>query len=192
MLAASQSKEEPMRIRVLAISLMVGFTAAVVPVLTVTNGQPDGTRHPYAGIAVQDIPSQPGFVFVCSGSALSSTRFLTAAHCFDPALPVRVSYKSGPPFAGTFTEGKFHPDPAWCLGCGPGLPGFDTHDVAVITLSAPVNPGAFAALPEPALVDTLPMKTSVEIVGLAFRDSFAAEGDRRVCSRRSDSLPRAC
>jgi hypothetical protein len=139
------------------------FLVVTVPVLGVTNGQPDGTRHPYVGIAIQPIPDQPGFVFVCSGSALSSTKFLTAAHCFDPSQPAFVAYSSGPPFA--FTPGTFHPHPDWCIGCGPGLPRFDTHDVAVITLDAPSNPGAFAELPAPLLVDTLPMRTPVDIVG---------------------------
>ena len=146
-------------------TFVFALLVASVPVLTVTNGQPDGNGHPYVGIAIQPIPSMPGFVTVCSGSAISPTRFLTAAHCFDPALPASVSFKSGPPFGGTFTAGTFHPDPAWCIGCGPGLPGFDTHDVAVIALGAPVNPGAFAELPAPALVDTLPMGTGVDIVG---------------------------
>src|SRR4030095_4040126 len=116
---------------------------------------------------IQFIPSMPGFVTVCTGAALSGTKFLTAAHCADPALPVFVSYKSGPPFslATDFTQGTFHPDPDWCLGCGPGLPGFDSHDVAVVTLSAPRNPGEFAELPAAGLVDTLPMNTQVDIVG---------------------------
>lgn len=144
--------------------LVAAVLAATATVGTVTNGQPDGNRHPYVGIAIQPIPSQPGFVSICSGTALSPTKFLTAAHCFDADRPVRVSYKNAPPF-GPFTTGTFHPHPEWCLGCGPGLPGFDTHDVAVITLDAPVNPGDFATLPTVGLVDTLAMRTPVDIVG---------------------------
>jgi hypothetical protein len=41
----------------------------------------------------------------------------------------------------------------------------DTHDVAVVTLGSPRDPGAFAALPEAGLVDTLTMKTQVDVVG---------------------------
>jgi hypothetical protein len=149
-------------ILVLAVSLAVPTS-----VRAITNGQPDGNGHPYVGVAIQFIPDMPGYVTVCSGSALTTRLFLTAAHCFDPSRPVYVSYKSGPPFSlqKDFTEGTFHPDPDWCLGCGAGLPGFDSHDVAVITLDKKSNPGAFAALPSAGLVDTLPMGTAVDLVG---------------------------
>jgi len=156
-----------MRKSLFGVLFAAALIASTTSVMTVTNGQPDGNRHPFVGVMIQPIPSMPGFVSVCSGAALSSTRFLTAAHCADPSRPVFVSYKSGPPFSlsADFTPGTFHPDPDWCLGCGPGLPGFDSHDVAVVALNAPRNPGAFASLPSVGLVDTLPMNTPVDIVG---------------------------
>jgi hypothetical protein len=167
-----------MRGKLIVVRFIVAFLVAVTPVMAVTNGRPDGSLHPYVGVAIQFIPDMPGFVNVCSGSALSDTRFLTAAHCFDPALPVYVSYKAGPPFglATDFTLGTFHPHPDWCLGCGPGLPSFDFHDVAVIALSAPRNPGSFAALPDAGVVDTLPMGTNVDIVGYGVQGFVRGEG----------------
>jgi hypothetical protein len=156
-----------MHIKIIGTLVVAVFLTAAAPVMAVTNGQPDGNDHPYVGVMIQPIPSMPGFVSVCTGAALSATKFLTAAHCADPARPVFVSYKSGPPFslANDFTPGTFTPDPDWCLGCDHGLPGFDTHDVAVVVLNAANNPGPYAVLPPLHLVDTLAMGTDVDIVG---------------------------
>ena len=155
-----------MRMRILGALIIGAVAAATAPVLTVTNGQPDGNLHPYVGTVIQFIPNTD-LISVCSGSALSPTRFLTAAHCADPSLPVFVSYKSGAPFslASDFTQGTFHPDPDWCFGCGTGLPDFDTHDVAVVVLHSSNDPGGAVTLPAAGLVDTLPMNSPVELVG---------------------------
>lgn len=163
-----------MRSKRIASLTIAGLLAAVAPVVTVTNGQPDGNGHPYVGLAIQAAPG--GGFFLCSGSALSATVFLTAAHCFDPDLPVLVTYKTAPPFQlADFTVGTFNPHPGWCIGCGPGLPGFDTHDVAVVELSAPRDPGSLAELPPLGLVDELPMRTEVDLVGYGVQ-GFARGG----------------
>jgi hypothetical protein len=147
--------------------LVSALLAMTVPVGTITNGQPDGDRHPYVGLAIQFIT--PDLIAICSGSALSPTVFLTAAHCFDPdpARPVLVSFKSGPPFhlATDFVPGRFTRNPNWCFGCGPGLAVADTHDVGVVELAAAAIAGPFALLPSVGLVDTLPMKTAIDLVG---------------------------
>src|SRR5262249_5177734 len=113
--------------RKLLIALLLSCFAVlgvVAPAQAVTNGQPDGSGHPYVGVAIQPIPDMPGFVTVCSGAAISPTHFLTASHCFDPSQPVFVSFKSGPPLslATDFTRGTYHRNPNWCQGCGHGLP----------------------------------------------------------------------
>jgi hypothetical protein len=158
-------------------TIVAALLLSVAPVLTITNGQPDGNQHPYVGVAIQFVPNT-NLIAVCSGSAFSPTRFLTAAHCFDPALPVYVSFKSEPPFffPTDFTAGTFYPNPDWCLGCGPGFAGIDTHDVGVIALSTPVDPGGFAALPTPGLVDTLPMGTPVDVVGYGVQGFVHGQG----------------
>lgn len=141
-----------MRLKVMAGVVLCAVLTTVAPVLTITNGQPDGNRHPYVGLAIQFIPGTD-FIAICSGSALSDTRFLTAAHCFDPNLPVLVTYKNAPPYslANDFTTGTFYPS--------------DSYDVAVVVLDEPNDPGAFAALPTAGLVDELPMMTNVDVIG---------------------------
>lgn len=154
----------------LTIVLVLLVAMLVVPANVseaVTNGQPDGDGHPYVGIAMQPIPGTP-YASFCSGALISPSRFVTAAHCFDPSLgpsSVYVSFKNAPSFAGTWTTGTFYPHPDWCIGCAPGLPGFDTHDVAVVVLDSPVVMNTYAALPTAGLVDTLGMHTEVDIVG---------------------------
>jgi len=81
--------------------------------------------------------------------------------------------------------GSYCFDPQFAIGSGGGLPGFDTHDVAVIIFTAqgctvpagrvgtyqcgPIpasaTMGQYAALPSLGLVDTLPMGTRVDLVG---------------------------
>ena len=165
--ALAVSCGEHLRIKLSTTLVAAAVLLATLPVMSVANGQPYGNRHPYVGLAIQFIPSMPGFITLCSGSALSPTVFMTAAHCFDPTLPVLVTYKSAPPFslANDFTVGTFYPHPDWCVGCDPGLPGNDTRDVAVIVLSAPRDPGAFATLPSAGLVGTLPTRTEIDLIG---------------------------
>ncbi len=145
-------------ITVIVVALLaVTATAAYA----ITNGLPDGNNHPYVGIALG--PATGGGYWVCSAAAISPTVLVTAAHCFE-GPDVWVSFLETPPpyfqYAGTWT-----PDPNYCPGCGGGLPGFDSHDVAVIVLDEPVTLPRYAQLPTEGLVDTLPHKSAVDLVG---------------------------
>jgi hypothetical protein len=175
-----------------ALALCIGFAPS--PAQAVTNGQYDGNNHPYVGYADNG-------VFSCSGALLSPTVMLTAAHCFSDSTSafgtntvtgaplVRVSFDPNlpntPAAQRTWYVGSYYFDPQFALGSAGGLPGFDTHDVAVIIFTAegctvptgragtylcgPVPQAAtlnqYAALPSPGLVDTLAMRTPVDLVG---------------------------
>lgn len=141
---------------VVLLALAVAGTA-----LAITNGQPDGDDHPYVGIALG--PATGGGFWVCSAAAISPTVVVTAAHCFE-GPDVWVTFDEVPANFFQYT-GTWTPDPDWCIGCGNGLPGFDSHDVAVIVLDEPVALPRYAQLPTEGLVDTLPMKTDVDLVG---------------------------
>ena len=161
--------------KLLVATVAVVLVAATAPVMTITNGQPDGNRHPYVGIALQ--PASGGGFFVCSGSFLSPTRFLTAAHCFDPSAGVYVSPANQQPFP--VVPGVVHNDPDWCLACSNGTQGFDAHDVAVIVLAQAVNLPEYADLPDANFVDTLPMKQPVDIVGYGVQGFVQGGGPRQ-------------
>jgi hypothetical protein len=159
------------RLRVVALGLaVVAVLLAAAPAGAVTNGQPDGEGHPYVGLVL--LPVDGGFFF-CSGSLISPTIFVTAAHCFEePGQTVYLTFDPEGAFGQTFEDfpnnlltGQWFPDPAFCVGCAPGLPGFDTHDVAVVVLDAPVALDRYAALPTEGFVDELGKGTQVETVG---------------------------
>src|SRR5918995_7026216 len=59
-----------------ACAMFVGAAQAI------TFGEPDGERHPNVGALVTDWnPDSPGPDQFCSGTLVSPTLFLTAAHC---------------------------------------------------------------------------------------------------------------
>jgi hypothetical protein len=169
---------------------VIGITAIILfivanPVMAITNGQDDGDGHPYVGLAVfDDAPGHPAWR--CSGALIAPTVFLTAAHCTDGAVAARVwfepggglGYPPGYPFGGgtSIEATEIHTHPQFCIGCAKGLPGFDSHDVGLLILSASVTDKGFAALPTLGLVDTLPMKTPVTVVGYGVQYKLKISG----------------
>lgn len=146
----------------------VAFAVCVAPAYAILNGEPDGNAHPYVGF-VRFAGQGPSPV--CSGTAISEHRFLTAAHCFPPGFPVRITFAENARTAGPadWVYGTFVPHPGWCAGCGPGVPRLDTNDVAVVVTSASL-PGPYASLPQLGLADRLTAKTPLTIVGYGIRE----------------------
>ena len=132
-------KKFTLAVRYVLASLFVALALALVFSMVgsanaVTNGEPDAGHHPYVGLAVFDVLDEEGNQVPshrCSASLLSPTVVLTAGHCTDGTVAARVWFdevvQGNPeyPFSGaTSYDGITYTYPAFCIGCGNGLPGF--------------------------------------------------------------------
>ena len=124
---------------VLATVLLAALLVAT-PVLAITFGQPDGERHPNVGALLVAWPYPDGPVdIVCTGTLISPTVFLTAAHCvnwmpgagIDPH-GVYVSFDTEYVIGGSaIHRGTYYVNPNY------GHDNADLNDVAVVVLDEP-------------------------------------------------------
>ena len=110
-----------------AVALLVALPAAAI-----TYGQNDGNRHPNVGALVW-IPSSGASFPFCSGTLISPTVFLTAAHC-DPGV-ARINVTFDPYFSSKskLIIGTYYADPRYSQAQD------DPHDIAVVVFDQPVR-----------------------------------------------------
>lgn len=162
--------------------LLLGLTAACVEAPTVTapltpgdasliiSGEPDAGRHPYVGLLYFDDGTQ---AWTCSGTLLSPTVVLTAAHCTDGATrsffwPAETPWASGATLAGSIGGTPHTYEGYGFRQTTPAAPGWVEGDVGIVVLNSPVPTSVvseYGELPEVGYVDELAHKTRVGLVG---------------------------
>jgi secreted trypsin-like serine protease len=146
-----------LRLAVVAFATVGAIAAGIAQAITF--GEPDGTRHPNVGALVADWNDEsPGPDQFCTGTLVSPTLFLTAAHCLY-GWPEGTQFWVT--FSPTYDEGAAAPSglvavSSFTLHEGFAQPGggADAHDIAMVTLASAQSATA-AQLPTLALLNTM-------------------------------------
>jgi secreted trypsin-like serine protease len=138
----------------LALTLLSAFALTA---LAITYGQPDGNRHPSVGALVGNFTS--GTFPYCSGTLISPTVFLTAAHCNLGTSRVYVTFDTKFSSKSKLYAGTFYYDPQYNQAQS------DTHDIAVVVFDKPVANIAPARLPQAGQLDALKVNQKFTVVG---------------------------
>jgi V8-like Glu-specific endopeptidase len=131
-------------------SVAVLALALASPASAITYGVPDGEGHPSVGALLAATAYSDGTWVTCTGTLVSPTVFVTAAHCDSGEERVAVTFDSVyNEKGGTTYWGTYHADPAYDHAQS------DTHDLAVVVFDKPVRRIAPARLPEAELLTGL-------------------------------------
>ncbi len=130
-----------MRRILVAAVLLLAVLLPAAPAGAITNGTVDGTGHPSVGGLVSPTQYSDGTWLYCSGTLISPTVFLTAAHCGEQGERVGVTFDPDYVAGDKVYYGTFHADPLY-----PG-PTSDGHDIAVVVLDRAVKGIQPALLP---------------------------------------------
>jgi len=134
--------------------------AAAVPAGAIFFGEPDGSDHPNVGALLAPEAFSDGTWADCSGTLISPTLFLTAAHCDQGVERVAVTFDAAYNSATGETHwGTWHPDPGYRPAQN------DPHDLAVVVLDDAVSGVAPAELPTEGSLDGLERGAQLTAVG---------------------------
>lgn len=128
-----------------------------LPAAAITYGQFDGNGHPNVGALVGMFDS--GTFPYCSGTLISPTVFLTAAHCNLGNARVFVTFDPVFSSKSKLLPGTYYADPLYNQAQS------DPHDIAVVVLDTPVKGIAPAALPKAGSLGSLKVNQPFTVVG---------------------------
>jgi len=140
---------------------LMAVLALAGPAEAITYGAPDGNGHPEVGALLAPQPYSDGTWETCSGTLISPTVFLTAAHCDQDVSRVAVTFDSSydARTGGTAYWGTWHANPNYNQAQS------DPQDVAVVVLDKAVKGITPARLPKADSLDGLSLGTPFTAVG---------------------------
>lgn len=148
------------RVILAGIAVIVATLAFATPAGAITYGAPDGDGHPEVGALLAPKPYSDGTWVTCSGTLISPTVFLTAAHCDQDVSRVAVTFDSSyDPATGRTNWGTWHADPAYNQAQN------DPHDIAVVVFDKAVTGITPARLPQAGSLSNLTVGTRFTAVG---------------------------
>lgn len=173
---------------IVTVAVLTCLLLTVTSVAAITNGEPDGEGHPYVGVVSNLTRTK-----FCTGVAVSPAVFLTAAHCFDETdfddgnyVLVTFVTSPGDMQAQDLFIGGFYPHPEFCDTCANGanangVAGAFQNDIAVVYplvnyLGELPDLARYGVLPSLGLVDGLPKRANVTLVGYGYQEFVRGGG----------------
>ena len=139
--------------------IVLAVLAWAAPAQAITYGVPDEGGHPNVGGLVSPVQYSDGTWIYCSGTLISPTVFLTAAHCAEDGERVAVTFDPAYEAGDKVYEGTFRADPLY------GQRQSDPHDIAVVVFDKPVKGITPATLPEAGSLSDLSGSQTFTSVG---------------------------
>src|ERR1051325_4237923 len=150
------------------LSLLAVLMLLAVPAFAITYGTPDGNNHPEVGALVGHFSS--GTFPYCSGTLISPTVFLTAAHCDLGVSRVYVTFDEHADANSKLLSGTYYADPLYNQAQS------DPHDIAVVVLDKPVKGITPARLPKAGSLDALKVNDPFTIAGYGGQEPTNEQG----------------
>ncbi len=123
------------------IGLFVALLFVTTPAQAITYGELDGNQHPNVGGLVSPRQYSDGTWLYCSGTLISPTVFLTAAHCDEGTAQVTVTFDTDYKAGDKTYTGTWYADPLY------NQQQSDPHDIAVVVFDKPIKDIIPAHLP---------------------------------------------